>query len=333
MSSYDKPLIEEVLPHFYRVEIPLPDNPLKSVNSYFIKSGERNLIIDTGMNFKVCREAMDGAIENLGINSEKTDFFITHYHADHMGLVSVLVNRHSKVYFGLHEAEKMRSESLTQWAIQNTTFARSYGFPEEVAKKMISGINLMKDFHNGLPALTCLQDGDRLDIGDYSFRCIETPGHSRGHLCLYEARQRLLVSGDHILGDITPNISSRYDEINPLAEYLASLDKVSSLDVRLVLPGHRRLLTDLVGRIKELKQHHEARAAEALEILGSGDLNAFQIASRMSWDMSYETIEEFPIFSQWFAFSEALAHLQYLESLGKIRRIQISADRVVYSLA
>ena len=69
----------------YRLEIPLPGNPLRAVNSYVIKGGERNLIIDTGMNREECREAIDAGLRELGIDLEITDLFITHMHADHPG--------------------------------------------------------------------------------------------------------------------------------------------------------------------------------------------------------------------------------------------------------
>ena len=331
--SQTKLVIEEVLPHLYRVEVPLPDSPLKSINSYIIKSGDRSLVIDTGMNRKICLNTMNEALKQLNLDTGKTDFFITHSHADHMGLVTTLASKDSKIYFGHIEAEWLRAESLVQWAVNSTTFAHAYGFPDDVAGEMVQNISRMKDKMTIDPDPIGLNDGDTLNIGDYSFKCIETPGHSRGHMCLYEAKQQVLVSGDHVLDDITPNISSRYNEENPLAEYLASLDKIYPLEVRLVLPGHRKLLTDLKGRINELKHHHEMRANEVLHILESGSLNAFQVASRMTWDMSYETVEEFPVFTKWFAFSEALSHLKYLESLGKIRRIYITADRIVYTLS
>ncbi len=41
---------EEVASNLYRIVVPLPDNPLKEINSYVITSGDRNLVIDTGMN-------------------------------------------------------------------------------------------------------------------------------------------------------------------------------------------------------------------------------------------------------------------------------------------
>ena len=284
------------------------------------------------MNRKICRETMKKALLQLALDIEKTDFFITHAHADHMGLVTVLAGRESKIYFERQEVERLQSESLTQWAVNGMTFSRAYGFPDEAAHRVLQSISRMRDDHMVFRNLVKLDDGNVLKSGDYTFTCIATPGHSRGHMCLYEADQKVLISGDHILGDITPNISSRYNEDNPLAEYLASLDKIYSLDVRLVLPGHRSILTDLKGRINELKHHHQVRTEEVLNILKAGDLNAFEVASRMTWDMTYETIEEFPVFSQWFAFSEALSHLQYLESLGKVRRVLLSDHNIVYSV-
>jgi len=62
-------------------------------------------------------------------------------------------------------------------------------------------------------------------------------------MCLYEPDKKIFVSGDHILADITPNISTWNELANPLKEYLSSLDKVYPLDVSLVLPGHRSLIT------------------------------------------------------------------------------------------
>ena len=164
-----------------------------------------------------------------------------------------------------------------------------------------------------------------------SVKCIETPGHTKGHICLYEPNKKLFISGDHILIDITPNISLWSNEENPLQEYLVSLDKVYNLDVELVLPGHRGTSTNFRGRIQELKYHHQARANEVLSILGEGKQNACQVASQMTWDMDYESWHQFPISQKWFAAGEAVAHLKYLEEEGKIRR-EVQGQMVVFSL-
>jgi glyoxylase-like metal-dependent hydrolase (beta-lactamase superfamily II) len=137
---------------------------------------------------------------------------------------------------------------------------------------------------------------------------------------LYEPNKKILVAGDHILIDITPNIQCWSDEQNPLQDYLASLDKVNDMEIDLVLPGHRRLFTDHKTRIAELKEHHERRLREVLSILGNDPRTAFQVASRMTWDLDCDSWEEFPPAQKWFATGEAIAHLRYLQRKGFIVR-------------
>ena len=83
-------MIEEIVPDLYRIEIPLPGNPLKSLNSYLIRTPERFLIVDTGMNRDECFHEMQAGLEMLSVDLYKTDFFITHLHSDHLGLTSRL---------------------------------------------------------------------------------------------------------------------------------------------------------------------------------------------------------------------------------------------------
>ncbi len=72
-------MLEEILPGFYRLEIPLPDSPLKSLNSYIITGSSRNLIIDTGFNRDECFAAMQKGLSYLNIDLTCTDFFIAHF--------------------------------------------------------------------------------------------------------------------------------------------------------------------------------------------------------------------------------------------------------------
>jgi glyoxylase-like metal-dependent hydrolase (beta-lactamase superfamily II) len=153
-----------------------------------------------------------------------------------------------------------------------------------------------------------------------------------GHICLYEPEKKILVSGDHILDEITPTIQCWGDEWSPLTSYLTSLDKVSGFTVDLVLPGHRRLLRNFNARIEELKCHHQDRADEVLLILQQGPRSAFQVASKMTWDLDCESWEMFPLVQKWFATGEAIAHLKYLEQLGSTYR-KIGEKDIVYCLS
>ena len=120
-------MIEEIITNLYKMEIPLPESPLKSLNSYVIKAQDRNLIIDTGMNREECRNSMESGLRELGVDIRKTDFFITHLHSDHLGLVSSLATDRSTIYFNQPDADRVQSGIFLDDLIN---FARLNGFPE-----------------------------------------------------------------------------------------------------------------------------------------------------------------------------------------------------------
>ena len=314
-------MVSEVLPRLFRIEVPLPGNPLKAVNSWVITSARRNLVIDTGMDRTECSQALQAGLAELDIDLGVTDFFITHLHADHVGLVAAFATPTSVVYFSQTEAEFLDSISEPRVFLDMLIErARKIGFPESEIEASVRRHPGFQFSPPAYPPFTFVRDGDQVEAGDYRFRCLETPGHTTGHLCLYEPHQKLLVSGDHVLGDITPNITLWSEESDPLEDYLASLDRVSALDVELVLPGHRRVFTDCRGRIEELKRHHQARLEEILAILGNGARTVYEVASEMTWDIEVPSWEAFPPMPKWFAAGEAASHLWYLEGKGRLRR-------------
>jgi glyoxylase-like metal-dependent hydrolase (beta-lactamase superfamily II) len=312
-------LFEEILPSLYRIKVPLPGSPLKATNSYVIRGAERSLIIDTGWNREDCMAVLVSGLEECGVDFRQADFFITHMHADHAGLVSALAGKEARIYFGWADAEIIRSTAPERWDEQ-IDFARKCGFPGDELEKAIGG-HPGRRYSSGTSLnLSVAKDGDTISIGDYLFQCIETPGHTEGHICLYEPNKKIFLCGDLILVNITPNITLNSEERNPLKEYLMSLDKVYDLDVELVLPGHRSIFRNHKKRIRELKQHHQTRLNEVISILRKGKQNVYQVASQMTWDISYRSWDLFPPSQKWFAFGEAMAHLKYLEEEGKVRR-------------
>jgi glyoxylase-like metal-dependent hydrolase (beta-lactamase superfamily II) len=319
-------MIEEILPDLFRIKIPLPKNPLKYLNSYIIRGSERNMIIDTGLNREECLEAMRNGLRELQIDLAKTDIFITHLHADHFGLVSKLVTDGTKTYFNRPDSEII--ESWGGWEPM-VDYAGLMGFPRDELQNALNSHPGFKFRSDWVPKLSILSDGDTINVGNYLFRCIETPGHTRGHTCLYEPSKKIFVAGDHILNDITPNIQCWSDQENPLKDYLTSLDKVVSLEVDLVLPGHRRLFKNYKGRIEELKEHHRQRIEETLEIVTAGFKSGYQVASEMTWDITYKSWDEFPLAQKWFAMGEAISHLRYLEEKDAISR-KVEAETVLY---
>jgi len=272
--------------------------------------------------------ALVSGLNECSVDSKQADFFITHMHADHSGLVSTLAGEGARIYFGWADAEIIRSTAPEHWEKQ-IDFAHKCGFPGEELERAIRSHPGRRYSPNTSLNLCVSKDGDTISIGDYLFECIETPGHTAGHICLYEPSKKIFICGDHILVDITPNITLSSEERNPLKEYLMSLDKVYDLDVELVLPGHRSIFRDQKERIRELKQHHQTRLKEVISILGKGKQNVFQVASQMTWDIDYKSWDLFPPAQKWFAFGEAMAHLKYLEEEGKVER-QIEGQGLVF---
>ena len=308
-------MTDELLPGIHRIEIPLPRNPLRAVNSYVIRGRDRWLMVDTGMNRPECLDAMRAALAALAVDLDRTDFFITHSHSDHIGLVSELRGPSSRVF--LHSADAAIVLDPNLWTGMAAE-ARIHGFPNpDAAVEKHPGRRYL---FTGRPEFTSLSEGDTLPVGDYTFQCIETPGHTPGHLCLWEPKAGLLFSGDHVLDTITPNISGWCCGGDPLGEFLASLKKIATYDVRTILPGHRNLIPDPQRRIEELKIHHQNRLHEVRSILSRGAQTAYQVASQMAWRIDRPRWEEFPIPQQWFATGEALAHLLHLERTGAVTR-------------
>ena len=106
-------MIEEIATDLYKVEVPLPDNLLRSVNSYIVKGSERDLIIDPGMNREECLNVMRTSLKELKVDLRETDFFITHSHVDHFSLVLNLATEESTIYFNRPDMDIV--DRIRQW--------------------------------------------------------------------------------------------------------------------------------------------------------------------------------------------------------------------------
>lgn len=128
---------------------------------------------------------------------------------------------------------------------------------------------------------TELQDGAALHYGGRMLRCVLTPGHTPGHLCLYDPARRRLFCGDHVLFHITPNICRWQGVEDSLGDYLSSLDRTAALDTAELYPAHRAETGDLRQRTAELKAHHARRLEDTLRTVEKAPgLTAYQIAGR-----------------------------------------------------
>lgn len=306
-------------PSIYKIDVPLPNNPLRNLNCYVVKTEEKNLIIDTGFNIEECYSALKAGLDELNIDINKTEMFLTHLHSDHVGLAGAIMPKGSKIYMSDVDYDYfvnfIQGES---WDTVDQKFIQE-GFPID-AIPLLRETNPARAFapDESFDAFI-VKDGDKINIGGYEFTCISTPGHTPGHMCLYLEKRKLMFLGDHVLFDITPNITFWSHVDNSLLNYLNSLRKIQGFEVETALPGHRKNEMDFYVRIKEILKHHEIRLNECCKIIKENpQINSYDTAGKMQWSMRGRNWNEFPMHQKWFAVGETIAHIDYLMAEGKI---------------
>ena len=306
----------------WKLEIPLVGNPLKNLNSYLLTGGERSLLIDTGFRQDPCREAMERQLAEIGVDRERMDIFLTHLHSDHTGLAPELIRPGGRIYISAIDGSGLEDGlEDAYWEDVYREYVRNGFSWEEIHHLWDSNPaqGAAPKPWNG--RCTLLGDGDRLTYGGRTLRCILTPGHTPGHLCLYDEEKKRLFAGDHILFHITPNICRWPSMPDALGSYLASLDAIRDLEVRELYPAHRAETGALAPRVDELKAHHARRIENAWQAVRSAPgATAYEIAGRMAWSIRSRSWSDFPLTQKFFAVGETLAHLDYLTLRGRVRQ-------------
>lgn len=322
-------MITKVYEDIYMIEVILPDNPLKAINSYVIKGENKSLIIDTGFNRKESVDAIFGGLEELGIDVKDTELFITHLHSDHSGMASIFEDAGVNVYASEIDGRMINEmagieywENFEGFKIlfdlerDGVTFSDHPGY-KYCPKEPI-------DF-------TYIKEGKGIQVGKYFFEVIDIPGHTPGHVGLYERSHKLFFGGDHILDKITPNIAFWGFEENILATYFNSLAKIYTYDIEYLFSAHRNIIRDHTRRINELMFHHKERLNEIIQILKDGESTVRDVAAKMHWSIRAKDWEDFPIPQKWFAAGEAMSHLEHLYCIGKLDK-DLREGKLYYKL-
>lgn len=149
-----------------------------------------------------------------------------------------------------------------------------------------------------------LSDGDIVTGADFTIEAIHTPGHTSNHLCFLLNEERVLFSGDHMMGGSTVVISP---PDGSMRAYINSLRRLADLDLRLVAPGHGPLITEPNTAIRQLIEHRlkreqkvlaalravtQARLDELLPVAYDDVATAFRRAARRSLQAHLIKLEE-----------------------------------------
>ncbi len=349
----------EIAPGLHQLQTPMNTPGLPFVMPYLFEYPEGLVLFDAGYGTKSATRALEEELKNLGYKiSDINMFLVSHAHPDHLGMVSWLKEKVPHISLVMHKKEKewlkdrwfkdnnweersnlwLLKHGITQEEIDidnsgesdgknngsKLNFKRVYGQLKNMLSDQNSDGNWRKTFEmNTLPDRT-LEDGEIVEFGDWRLESIWTPGHTPGHLCLYEASNKVMLTGDHVLPRITPNVSLHVEDENtqrsPLAEYMSSLKKVAAFGGILGLPAHEYNIENLSNRCDFLVHHHHERLEEILVSIGEGAVTAAEISSRVKWNT--RSFKEFSIWQKRSALGETLAHLTVLEYDERVSKFE-----------
>ena len=313
----------EIVPGLWSMPVEIPIPSLKVVNVYAMElSGGGVAVVDTGWDSDESWESLKASLACIGHAVEDVrTVVVTHAHPDHLGLAYRLVEEAgAQVLVSDVEAARLSGGAggplRFREALQRTY--PTWGVPAPEVTAMLAQSTPSSEA-SWLTPVVGIRDGELLDLPGWSVRGVWTPGHTQGHLCLHDARNRLLYTGDHVLPRITPGIGVHpAGETDALGDFLASLAKVATLDVDLVLPGHEYRFPGLRNRVEALLRHHEDRLDEVDAVVrAEPGVSCWQVTQRIEWS---RPLERFAPSMVRAAVAETMSHLVRLERLGRLER-------------
>jgi glyoxylase-like metal-dependent hydrolase (beta-lactamase superfamily II) len=307
--------------------IPLPME-LNHINVWLLDYEDGWMLVDTGLSEDVCRAAWS-TLESNGLGGRPLRrIFLTHDHPDHMGLSRWLHERHGAPVWmsaiGHSSTGEYLATSPAALAAARHGFLNGHGMEIDLPALLTASGSEHGKWFGGLPPLACAPaGGERLQAAGRDWEIIETSGHCRGHLCLYDARNAVLISGDQVLPTISPNVSvlANRPDANPLSEFLESLARLEKCAPdTLVLPSHGRPFHGLQRRIEVLRSHH-------LEQLDN--LRAACREPRAAYEL-LPVMYGRPLrgYHRFLALGETVAHLNFLWHAGDLARTVDDAGRM-----
>lgn len=303
----------------YRIPVPLPGNPLRELNSYLLRGRERSLLIDTGFRQEEGRHALFAGLAELDVDPRDVDVALTHLHSDHSGLAPEVVGETGWIYVSgpdrAYLEQRRRPNGPTPMPFISLRAFRRSCWHKTGPTRPRSGPRPTGRYRT-------LEPGAVLEAGGRRLTCLPAPGHTPGQLCFWDESDGILFTGDHVLFDISPNITPWNGMEDALGCYLDSLRAVRELPARLALPGHRRPGA-LAPRVDALLEHHARRLDELTAILRARPgSTAYEAAAHMTWNIRSRSWDDFPLAQKWFAVGECIAHLDHLRRQGRLQREQ-----------
>ncbi|EMY35800.1 Hydroxyacylglutathione hydrolase [Arthrobacter crystallopoietes BAB-32] len=312
------PPVEQLDGGLWSVPIVFPRNPMRYTLCYVMVDGGDCLVVDPGFDSDEGYDQLADALERIGPGiAGVTGVFATHYHADHLGMARRLADA-AATWVGVgrldRDALTAHGEPAAEQEADRQLY-RSWGVPEERLPEVQLSLEAFQRIRHAAAVDRVFDGGDQLRVGGRILRTEATPGHTPGHLMLWDDAARLVLSGDHILPRITPNVSlAESGHPDPLRSYLESLERTVEAEDHEVLPAHEYRFKGIAARARALRAHSAERLDEVLAALVSQqDPTVYTVARNIGWSRGWDSLAGFQLR---MALSETAAHIQYLSTSG-----------------
>ncbi|MGH1561580.1 MBL fold metallo-hydrolase [Mumia sp. DW29H23] len=325
---------ETVAPEVHRIPVEMPGEGLAATNVYAVV-GDRSVgLVDAGWFAGDAMGDLERGLAALGAGlGDVSTIVVTHIHPDHYTLAVELMRRTGcEILLGSGERHSLalildRERGMSEFGVA----LRRCGVPRSMVE---SHARSDVDVAQYAEPTRWLHDGDVVLLGDLAVEAVETPGHTRGHMCFAGDEVGVLFTGDHVLPRITPAVGSEpTDHLHrSLVDYLDSLTRLRKRPDAAMLPAHGVAGASVHERVDELLRHHEVRLDQCGEAVAAGARTAYEVAKHVPWTKRERALDSLGPMDQLMAVQETRAHLEVLAMQGRVRQV-VDPDLDLYALA
>ncbi len=228
----------EIAPGIHRIEAPLGD---RFVCMYLLVGSQRTMLIDTGLG-DIPETVLFPYLQNLGLDPANLSYVLTsHIDFDHTGGNGIIRRIAPNASFMCHELDRAMIEDVEAMiAGRYSVYFADYGFDESLETKAA----IRRDAHH-VPMDIGLRGGEVFHLGSgWHVEVLHTPGHSRGHVSVYDPRSRTMIILDAVLWNAvltesgSPAFPPTYRYVD---SYLATIQRLQGYDLEILATSHYSL--------------------------------------------------------------------------------------------